>query len=52
MKNWQTGRKLIEVYYNHEEGITAIFEKHPAVREAAKKLLKAEVPVMEVLLRD
>jgi len=44
------GKKLIELYYNNSERITANLDYRPAIKDAAKKALELTIPIVEFLM--
>ena len=47
----ETGRKLIDLYYQNEEEMTQILEEHPAFQKTAKDLLELIIPVIEKMVK-
>lgn len=46
-----TGRKLIKIFYEHDEKIYELLVKHPGIRKSAKAILESLIPVIELLLQ-
>ncbi len=44
------GEKLIELYYNNSERITANLDYRPAIKDATKKALELTIPIVEFLM--
>ncbi len=44
------GEKLIEIYYNNSEKITANLDYRPAIKDATKKALELTIPIVEFLM--
>ncbi len=45
------GNKFIEFYYRNSDGIIAVLDKHPTIKESAKKVLEVLVPLIKLLLK-
>jgi len=45
------GRKLIAAYYRYGDQIAATLERHPAVKKAARTMVMAAVPVLEIYVQ-
>ena len=45
------GNKFIEFYYRNSDGIIAVLDKNPTIKESAKKVLEALVPMIKLLLK-
>jgi len=45
------GNKFIEFYYRNSDGIIAVLDKNPTIKESAKKVLEVLVPMIKLLLK-
>ena len=45
------GNKFIEFYYRNSDGIIAVLDKNPTIKESAKKSLEVLVPMIKLLLK-
>jgi hypothetical protein len=43
------GNKFIEFYYRNSDGIIAVLDKNPTIKESAKKVLEVLVPIIKLL---
>lgn len=45
------GNKFIKFYYRNSDGIIAVLDKHPTIKESAKKVLEVLLPMIKLLLK-
>jgi len=51
LTNSESGRKLIDMYYQYSPGLNAMLKTKPVTQKMAKKLLGVVIPIMEMFIQ-